>query len=125
MTRDPAFAFNPFLPDVSGSHQATMRYQCSGSVAGDYDGVLSTEQGFALAFPAGSAGARRVEILRESGEAEVVTDNSAAIAQTLGGAEPAMGCSVPREHGATGGAIAGALLALSIAMGVRRRSARG
>jgi MYXO-CTERM domain-containing protein len=91
MTRDPVFSQNPFLPDVATVHEGKYVLTCSTTQQYNYDGTVVTEEGFSVAYPngvqqalPGVPAALRVEILREDGPPEVVTDNSMAIARALG-----------------------------------------
>ena len=100
MTRDPVFSFNRDLPEVSNLHQATLDYQCGylNRDSSTAPAVLTTEQGFVIHLPGGVSNAkvppvsasRRIEMLREAGPPEVVTDNSRSIVMQLG----AGGCSL-------------------------------
>jgi MYXO-CTERM domain-containing protein len=133
MNRDPVFSYNPGLPDWPNVHNGTMSYECglAGTDAQDTTYAwLRTADGFTYAFPAGTRNAqlpsqpasRLIQILRETGDPEVVTDNTGAIASDLGQSN---GCSVSvgaRRSGAAGLA----LLALAVAALIvrRRRSER-
>jgi MYXO-CTERM domain-containing protein len=111
MTRDPTFSFSPFLPEVSQFHRGDKTSYC---VDDDhYDALLTTEEGFTL-FQRGDVlnplpslpASLRIEILREEGDPQVVTDNRAAIVSALApanqlamqdplsGANGSNGCSV-------------------------------
>ena len=88
MNKDPVFSFNATLPDVSNVHEATLTYYCG---AGSADrattpALLLTEQGWSRYFSTGTGqtvlpappiglAVRRLEVLREEGAPEVVTDN--------------------------------------------------
>jgi MYXO-CTERM domain-containing protein len=144
MTRDPVFSFNPDLPEVSNLHWGTLEYlECdlSGSFP-DFNGpaLLVTEQGWQLYLPEGQAGndwlnaplpaSYRIEMLREEGAAQVVTDNADAITDGVGDYHPQPQPPVvepPRERsgGCTAspgaGGSAGALLLAGLAVALLRR----
>lgn len=94
MNEDPAFSFNRSLPDVVAAHRATMRVTCDASSPdGQGPSTLVTEQGWLVSYPGGSLRpasvslaslppALRIEILREEGPPEVVSDFSSAIDAT-------------------------------------------
>ena len=99
MTLDPVFSSNSDLPDVPLVHSATLTTPCSGQP------WLATDAGFEVQYDNGLApnlnlpAALRVELIRDSGQPELVQDNAAAIAAALG----------PVDHGrssATGGGAA-------------------
>ncbi|MBL8922773.1 MAG: DUF2330 domain-containing protein [Myxococcaceae bacterium] len=83
MNKDPAFSFNPTLPNVSNNHVATLTTVCG--TAGTRQ-VLTTEQGWTMEV-GGSSGidlaklpaSWRTELLREEGGPEVLTDNTALL----------------------------------------------
>ena len=85
MTRDPAFSFNLSLPAVSNEHRANMQVSC-GWDGTERGAVLTTEQGWAIAYPDGRFGAAggladrpaslRIEVLREEGPAQILTNNA-------------------------------------------------
>lgn len=80
MTRDPVFSFNKALPLVSPTHGATLESGCTAS-------RLLTEQGWRI--DGAGAGVRapavlvpaalRIEVLRDEGQPEIITDNETAI----------------------------------------------
>jgi len=81
MTRDPVFAFNPDLPDISNVHEATFVADCDGR-----GGLLTLPDGRSLriedpALWSSTRGttdvpfSRRIELLREEGQPEVTVDN--------------------------------------------------
>ncbi|MCA9556234.1 MAG: DUF2330 domain-containing protein, partial [Myxococcales bacterium] len=86
MSKDPVFAFNPDLPEVSRVHQATMENTCE---EGDAQFILHLDDGrafnleapadFALRDKTGLPRARIVQVLRQEGDPEVVVDNRAAL----------------------------------------------
>ena len=99
MNRDPVFSFNPFLPDVTNYHRAELRLGCDKPQ--QWSGTLTTADGYTIPYPNGSQpfpypklpGARRIEILREAGQPDVVTDNDALIRMLL--AQPMPDGGVP------------------------------
>lgn len=97
MTVDPVFAFNSELPDVARTHTSGVRYDC------DSGYQLHTEQDFLISgstnvlfggapMQPGPA-ALRLEILRETGQPEIVVDNTVAIKDALGMAGSSQGCA--------------------------------
>ena len=125
MNKDPAFSFNAELPNVSNVHEASLTYYCG---AGSADrattpALLITEQGWSRYFatapdrrccrrrPIGLA-VRRLEVLREEGAPEVVTDNppDGRRLRVLAGADEPHGDAVDgrRDAGARDGGGAGA-----------------
>jgi hypothetical protein len=143
MNRDPVFAFNPALPMVSNVHQAGLRVACTRTPQGSVQvsqSVLTTEQGAQLVFTRGQPlrpdlsqrASRRIELLREEGEPEVLVDNSPSI--DMGAAPgdrpvfletPPQTLPLPRGAGCEAvpvGGLVGALLAVMVAR--RRRGGR-
>jgi hypothetical protein len=109
MNKDPVFSFNPGLKDWPNVHQGTLTYECG--LFGDRGiantaAVLRTEAGWVIDYPNGTGvlsggvnpnfvapggpSSQRIEILREEGNPEVVTDNTSSISRALGGT----GCGV-------------------------------
>jgi hypothetical protein len=81
MTDDPVFGENPDLPQVPLEHSATVTIPCMGQ------SFIRSDQGFESQYPNLSVklpASARVEILRDSGPAEVVTDNHKDIGDALG-----------------------------------------
>ncbi len=85
MNKDPAFSFNPDLPNVSNVHTATMNVTCNRS-GQETSALLTTEQGWDLPYPQGRfspVGVDRsklpasllIEVLREEGAPENVVNN--------------------------------------------------
>lgn len=76
MTLDPAFAFNPDLPDVSNVHRAVVQLTCAGTGTIELpDGrVLRTNQIGSGANPTAPF-SHRIEILTEEGPPQVEVDN--------------------------------------------------
>ncbi|HJZ89159.1 MAG TPA: DUF2330 domain-containing protein [Polyangia bacterium] len=134
MNKDPVFSYNAGLPDYKNVHDATLTYHCGMLVpsanASTTPATLLTEQGWVVEFPGGVGsgsiaaswglpGSWRIEILREEGGPEVVTDNTSRIRDALGTG----GCSVAlggRTEGMLGAAMLAAL-ALGLALALRRR----
>jgi hypothetical protein len=127
MNKDPAFSFNATLPNVSNVHEASLTYYCG---AGSADrattpALLVTEQGWTRYFASGTGSvilpsppiglqARRLEMLREEGGPEIVTDNP-----PQGGG---CGCSLAGMNRTATLSMAGAALALAlVALAGRRR----
>jgi MYXO-CTERM domain-containing protein len=132
MKRDPVFSFNPDLPDVSNVHDAVLRYYCS--LYGDSDqqhtpARLITEQGWELDLPGGEETydwpqaqmpkSRYIQVLREEGDAETVTDNDEAIDSSIDSAGGSGGCSI--ADGSTSGLAGLVLLSLMVGFVVIRR----
>ena len=147
MTRDPVFSTNPFLPDVGLAHRAKAEQRCGNgqvidvkvTTASGYQVVYSKYQrpAFVDRLPA----AERVEILREAGSPEVVTDNHLLIEKELQRAaadtgsdgtpvQPALasnGCSVSPPASSTGRGAAALALSLGLALlglAIARRARR-
>lgn len=132
MTRDPVFSFNPDLPEVSNVHEGRLIYFC-GSFGSDEQATtparIITEDGWELELPNGEQDnpwldadmpySRYTEILREEGDPQIVKDHSTHIEKSLESYSDT-GCNTT---GARGGLAALGLLALSIAVAVRRRRA--
>ncbi|MSP59877.1 MAG: DUF2330 domain-containing protein [Myxococcales bacterium] len=120
MTKDPAFSFNPSLPDVSNVRKATLTWRCHPDHSGYAPEALNTDGGFAWYYRAGSnpndlpklPASLRTEVLRESGPPEVVTDNRAQIEAALGMTSES-GCRV-----ATGFDPARAITLLALLLGL-------
>lgn len=123
MNKDPAFSFNPALPDVSNEHQATMHVSCNAQ-RGEKSATLTTEQGFVIPFSQGRfnpadvnvrllPASLRIEALREEGAPEMVVDNQSLI-DPMSGVIPAVPSPVPVSRGceSVGGAVGLGVLAL-------------
>lgn len=100
MNKDPVFSYNPGLKGWPNVHNGTLTYHCG--FFGDHGifgtaATLRTESGWVIDYPSGTgtAGAtgfvqpggpssQRIEILREEGNPEVVTDNTSSIGNALG-----------------------------------------
>jgi hypothetical protein len=94
MTLDPAFTYNPDLPDVSNVHEAVQTVECDPS-------TVEREAPWELVLPGGDVvrGAgyewpidmdmlpanRKIEMLSTAGQGRVLEDNDAAIRATLRG----------------------------------------
>jgi len=124
MNRDPAFAFNPSLPDINNAHQSEMRVWCDGTTHAEGRAELRTEQGWLLLYPQGRFGppatpldarpaSLRIETLGEEGPPEVIVDHSPTV-------------STPATHhgcSSTGEGVA--LLLVAAVIQRTRRFARG
>jgi Uncharacterized protein conserved in bacteria (DUF2330) len=110
MNRDPAFSFNPTLPQVSRDHTATLKVSCG--LGGDFStspATLTTEQGWTYSLPNRQAapnvgtgpGALRIETLADEGGPLVILDNQKSIAQKFGS-----GCSSVDSLFGVSGALA-------------------
>jgi hypothetical protein len=129
MNKDPAFSFNASLPAVSNVHEASLTYYCG---AGSADrattpALLITEQGWSRYFESGTGATlvppppiglavRRLEVLREEGAPEVVTDNPPS-----GGG---CGCSLAQANPTVTLSMAGAALALAMVAALSRSRRR-
>ena len=121
MNKDPAFSFNPGLPNVANVHLATMQVSCDSSHYGvESSAELTTEQGSHLRFPHGRSGAPeydinavpaslRIEVLREEGPPIVMLDNSQ---------KKSVPMNPPSTHGCS--TAAGAAMLLGLIPGLRR-----
>jgi hypothetical protein len=134
MNRDPAFSFNPSLPAVSNVHLATMTVSCESNGYTPRHGVLVTEQGWRLEYPNGPfsapavdvatlPGSLRIEVLREEGPPEVLTDNQsllpgAPVVPSPFVPMPRSGCTVVDP-----GVVLVLLALLTVARGARSRQA--
>ena len=117
MNRDPVFSFNDNqLPDVSNRHEATLTYHCGLFSADRFTtpATLVTEQGWTLELPNGEGsndwtdvsmpGSELIQILREEGGAQNVTDNKSAIDGAINDFRPPRtGCSIAADGGADNG----------------------
>ncbi len=139
MNKDPVFSYNPSLPPYPNEHTATLTYHCGGFFSSQrYSSAtlelpsglhreFSIDQVNGGTYPAIDAPySEQIQILRETGEPEIVVDNSDAIRRALG----LGGCSLTGITArSTGSSVAtslslllgaGALVALR---GARRRRA--
>ncbi|MSP58992.1 MAG: DUF2330 domain-containing protein [Myxococcales bacterium] len=133
MNRDPVFSFNSDLPGVPNVHEATLTYECGLFGSNDQNATyawLKTADGFVITYPSGTGGgssakptpaSRRIEILREAGVPEVLTDNTGEITGALGGGG---GCSVRSSGTSSNAQFALLLLGLGALLAVRRRQGR-
>ncbi len=147
MTKDPVFSFNPDLPDVSKEHVAELQYlECGPDGYEQFSGpaLLVTEQGWRLFLPEGNISdwpaaplpaSFRIEMLREEGAAQVVTDNGDAIADGVDDFRPIppgvgqppddldeSGCGCNTSPGAGDGVGVLMLAGLAVLMMRRRRA---
>ena len=129
MNKDPAFSFNASLPNVSNVHEASLTYYCG---AGSADrsttpALLVTEQGWSRYFENGTGpnvlpappiglAVRRLEVLREEGAPEVVTDNPPS--------SEGCACSLAQSNPTATLSMAGAALALAVVAALSRRRRR-
>lgn len=138
MTIDPAFAFNPDLPEVSLVHNAELHVYCNkdpGKALSETASQLVTEDGHVITYPEGTGqnialpqgipSARLTQTLREEGAPNNITDNSNNIVAALSefgdipdrNAEGCRGTTVSPRHLKT-------LLFLACALLVIRRPRR-
>lgn len=102
MTKDPVFAFNPDLPDISEQHVATVTNLCEGDLPWEMalpDGrkyygaerTSFTERVFNVSpkFPK----TVEVQILREEGQPEIVVSNASLLAEAAASEADDGGCS--------------------------------
>jgi hypothetical protein len=134
MNKDPVFSYNPDLPGWSNVHEGTLTYHCgllgNGNQAST-PATLRTASGWVVSYPygittvtavSGLPASERIEILREQGAPEVVTDNSSTIDHSLGsngGCGTVMGGRADRASGAA----AAVLLLMGLGLLWRRRQA--
>lgn len=136
MNLDPAFSFNPELPDVPKDHQATLQSACAKD--GFPNAVLTTSSGWKVEIPAASASAnsyptlsipyaQRVEQLMDTGTPKVTLDNSDTIQKSLAAAGPgAQGCTAlsdGRRRPTAGAGLMG-LVGLGVGLLLLRRRPR-
>jgi hypothetical protein len=88
MTEDPVFAFNPDLEDVSNIHNATLITHCEGDLPEEL--VLQDQRAYRFETPdqigtqlqlVQDPATLRIEVLRQEGQPEIVTDNFALLAE--------------------------------------------
>ncbi len=128
MTKDPAFSFNPDLPDVSNLHTATQINHCNGAenelILNDGRVYLSEPDTFtfSVAEREGIPFAVRVEVLGQEGAPRIVTDNQALVASSDDSG--AGGCTHVRyrHRRGLGTAVALGLFLLGRSLVRRRRS---
>ncbi|NJK89124.1 MAG: DUF2330 domain-containing protein [Myxococcales bacterium] len=105
MTKDPVFAFNPDLPEVSNEHEATFVQDCNsnGGFLELPDGrTLRVAEPFQWADNRAASGvpfSRRVETLWEEGVPQIEIDNRNRVSQSYDEAG-ACACTNPRQPGA-------------------------
>jgi hypothetical protein len=105
MNKDPVFSYNPGLRDWPNVHNGILTFHCG--FFGDRGvantaATLRTEAGWVVDYPSGTGlsngvftppggpSSQRIEILREQGSPDVLTDNTSKISNALGGG----GCGV-------------------------------
>ncbi len=131
MNSDPVFSENPDLPPVPTLHSATLTIPCRG------DAWLTTEskrqEQWISSLPPSKSypGAEKIELLREAGPPQIVTDNTAAINALLGPVDTGSGsASVPKaddgggcnlRRSAAGGTLGTFLLVAAAILVARRR----
>ena len=113
MTRDPVFSWGDNdLPEVSNRHEATITYHCGlyAENRGTTPASLVTEQGWRLELPDGEdnydwggvdmPSSSAIEIMREEGAAQSVTDNTEVIVDAIEAFRPPLstGCSVTGDN---------------------------
>lgn len=133
MNLDPAFSFNPELPDVPKDHQGTLQSVCPKD--GFPNAVLTTSGGWKVEIPPGNISsstyptlavpyAQRIEAVMDTGSPMVKTDNADTIQGALSAAGPgAHGCTAlsdGRRRPTPGAGLLG-LAGLGIALGLLRR----
>ena len=132
MNSDPVFSYNPGLDDYGNVHEATLTYHCAGffSKTRYSDATLETPSGFRMQYsvedadssvwnPISAPYSQQIQVLRETGSADVVTDNTDLIRGALGQG----GCTQSGPAAARGGSAAalGLLLGAAGLATVRRR----
>ncbi len=133
MVKDPVFSYNPDLPEVNNEHRGTITYYCDGRDDDDQTrvpAVIETENGFRLSLPGGTSNnpwssapmpaSHYTEVLREEGEAIVVTDNTSAILAAIDSFDGGGGCSIA-AGGRTGLPVGLGLIGLVAFGWIRRR----
>ena len=138
MNRDPVFSYNPGLPDYSNIHEATLTYHCASFFSSSTysDATLELPSGLKRDFPIEQVNmgqsppidapySEQIQILRETGEPEVVIDNTDLIRKALGiGGCAQIGPIAARGGFPTGGAASLALLlGATTLVSLRRRRA--
>jgi MYXO-CTERM domain-containing protein len=106
MSEDPVFSYNRELKDVSNQHTGTLTYHCglyNNQSAAATPATLRTADGWVVEYPKGTGvsnfgggqptdpfvspagpSSQRIEILRDQGQPDVITDNAARISSALG-----------------------------------------
>lgn len=129
MNLDPAFSFNPELPDVAKDHAATLQSACPKD--GFPNAVLTTTSGWKIEIPPSSTYptlsvpyAQRIEQLMDTGSPVIKTDNTDNIQKSISAAGPgAHGCTAladGRRRSVPGAGMMG-LFGFGIALGLLRR----
>lgn len=137
MTRDPVFSFNPELPDVPNVRSGKLQFHCGFIGVNNSDitttpATIVTDQGWKLKLPNGTAQNPWLEVnmpaswktqsLREEGQPEDVSDNTAEINSAIDGTGNSDGgCQVAVGGGA---ASAGGLGLIGLALLLIRRRKR-
>jgi hypothetical protein len=120
MNKDPVFSYNASLPDYSNLHNATLTYHCSGFFASSKysDATLQTANAFQQQYsvadadsgnftPLSAPYSQQIQILHDTGAAELVVDNTTTIRSALGQG----GCTIsPAGSQRSGGAFALAIV---------------
>lgn len=135
MNSDPVFSYNPSLPPYPNEHTATLTYHCGGFFSQQRytSATLELPSGLRREFSIDQVNSgqysavdapysEQIQILRETGEPEVVVDNTDAIRRALG----IGGCSQAGPH-STSPAVAtslGLLLGASALLALRRSRRR-
>jgi hypothetical protein len=138
MNKDPVFSYNAGLKDWPNVHNGALTYHCG--FFGDKGQALTaatlrTEAGWVIDYPNGTGltnngtnfsppggpSSQRIEILREQGNPEVVTDNTRSIGNALGegGCGVTLGGRASRPYVGLAGLLVVAALML---LGRRRAS---
>lgn len=125
MNSDPVFSYNPSLPPYPNEHTATLTYHCGGffsqqrytsatlELPSGLRRELSIDDVNSNKYPAIDAPySEQIQILRETGEPEVVVDNSDAIRRALG----IGGCSLTGIAARTTGPEAATTTATSLGL---------
>jgi len=133
INKDPVFSFNPDLPGWSNVHEGTLTYHCgligNGNQA-NTPATLRTASGWVISYPYGATAAQaisglpaseRVEVLREAGAPEIITDNTSAINHDLGSS--GCGTTLGGRADRASGTAAAVLLLMGVAFVWRRRRA--
>jgi MYXO-CTERM domain-containing protein len=143
MNRDPVFSYNRDLNDVANVHTGTLTYHCglyNSKDAASTPTTLRTADGWVVEYPKGTgvsnfggvpsttfappAGpmSQRIEILREQGPPDVISDNSARISSALDDGGCAVGFGGRASRNLAGGA---GLVVVAALLLLRRRRGSG
>jgi hypothetical protein len=123
MTEDPVFSFNPYLPDVSNQHKATVIFHCHGSYP-QYNtpATLVTETGWTVEYPNGLDAPPSTADLPAAQRTEATTDDGVNVISEHDPPQPELalnGCDIAT----TTTTSTGALLLLVALLLLRRRCA--